>query len=213
MNIGHQDAALHAVRAAENLTAADAVAWFTPGTPPGRQVIGYTLSARAATWLRIDPTGAIEVAAGTAGDVLTGAYEMVLFDGARELRWLRTPDGRGPAVALGEDPASLPDGSEVTADPPPRRGDTHARLLAGTPAAHDMAGWSTLGSQRYAAAHLPVTFTGGDVLTIETVEYLVEDEHGNLDVADTRMVALRSTNKEAVRAVAVTMTGQEGTAT
>ncbi|WP_434740701.1 type III-D CRISPR-associated protein Csx19 [Micromonospora sp. SH-82] len=211
MNTVHEDAALNAVRAVPDLTASDAVAWFVPGTPSGRQVIGYTLSARAATWLRVSPAGVVEAAPGT-GDILTEAYEMVLFDGERELRWLRSPDGTGPAIALGEDPAHLPSGRDVTTDPPPRRGETHTRLLAGNPDAHAVAGWSTLGSERYAAAQLPTTFTGGEVLTIETVEYLVEDGHGNVDVVDSRTVALRSTTKAAVSAVAATMTGQEGTA-
>ncbi len=163
--------------------------------------------------------GAVETvrATGTvcaADDVLAEAYEMVLFDGERELRWLRTPDGRGPAIAIGEEPADLPPGQDVTADPPPQRGDTHTRLLAGVPRRHGAADWTTLDrdSKRYAAAHLPLTFTGGDLLVIDTVEYLVEDEHGNVDVADTRTLGLRTTTMAAVCVVAAaTTSGQERT--
>jgi hypothetical protein len=211
VNTDQEGAALHAVRAAEPLTAADAAAWFAASPAPGRQVIGYALSARAATWLRFGPTGAVETV-DAAGDVLAEAYEMVLFDGERELRWLRTPDGRGPAIALGEDPAGLPPGCSVTADPPPRRGDTHTRLLAGAPHAHPAPGWTTVRGNRYSAAHLPVTVHDGAVLTIETVEYLVEDEHGNVDVADTRTVGLRATTLRAADAVtAATTTSRERT--
>lgn len=209
MTTSHEGVALHAVRADEPLTAADAVAWFAPGTPSGQQVIGYVLSARAATWLRVGPTGAIDTV--HKGDVLAEAYEMVLFDGRRELRWLRTPDRRGPAVALGEDPATLPPGSDVTAAPPPRRGDIRVRLLAGTPAEHPVAGWTTLGSDRYASTYLPLTFTGGEVLTVRSVEYLTEDEHGNIDVADTILLGLHATTREAVRTVTAA-TSHRGTA-
>ncbi|WBC05330.1 CRISPR-associated protein Csx19 [Micromonospora sp. WMMA1976] len=197
-------AVLHAVRAA-SLSAADAVAWFAPGTPPGRQVIGYALSARSATWLRVGPAGAVETGA-AAGDVLAEAYEMLLFDGERELRWLRTPDGRGPAIAVGETLADLPDGEPVTAEPPPRRGDTHSRLLAGAARTYDVPGWTTLGSERYAAAHLPVTATDGEAFVIDTVEYLVHDEHGNVDVVDTRTVGLRAITTAEVRVTTAVIT-------
>ena len=59
--------------------------------------------------------------------------------------------------------------------------------------------WDSLRGGRYADAHLPHEYTGGDVLVVETVEYLVEDEHGNLDVTDSRIVGLRATTLEAVR--------------
>ncbi|HEY0697586.1 MAG TPA: CRISPR-associated protein Csx19, partial [Micromonospora sp.] len=176
-----QGAALHAVRATDHLTATDAIAWFAPPAPSRREVIGYTFSARSATWLRVGSDGTI-TAVGTPGDPLAEAYEMVLFDGERELRWLRTPDGRGPAIALGEDRSALPLGTDVFAEPLPRRGPTQTRLLAGVARPHDTAGWTTLASDRYASVPLPVPFTDGTTIAIETVEYVVEDEHGNLDV-------------------------------
>lgn len=212
MNTEPDGAALYAVRAADLLTAADAVTWFAPSTPPGRQVIGYAISARAATWLRVGPDCAVETVTAT-DDVLTEAYEMVLFDGERELRWLRTPDGRGPAIALGEDPEILPPGADVIADPQPRRDATHTRLLEGAPARHEVAGWTTLRSKRYASVHLPLTFTGDEVLVVDTVEYLAEDKHGNLDVVDARTVGLRATSLAAVQVTtAATTTGRRKTA-
>lgn len=205
-----QEVALHAVRT-ENRTAAEAVSWFAENTAPDWQAIGYTLSARAATWVRVGHDGAIETG-GAENDPLSEAYEMVLFDGERELRWLRGEGGRGPAIALGEEPSDLPHGESVTADPPPRRGDTHTRLLAGTPEEHS-ADWTALRGERYATAYLPVAFENGDTLVIETVEYLGEDEHGNVDVVDTRTIKLRATSSKAVRAVpSATIRGEEVTA-
>lgn len=203
-------AILHAVSATGRLTAAKAVAWFAATTPPGRQVIGYALSPRAAFWALVRPDGTIEqVASGAtgggaarpagnsdpdrsdSGGVLAEAYELVFFDGDRELRWLRTPDGGGKAVALGEDPATLPPGEDVTAQPAHRRGHTQFRLLAGTASAHTRPRWTTLRGGRYATAHLPCQLPDRcDTLRIESVEYLVEDSDGNLDVADTRIVCL-----------------------
>lgn len=184
------DTSLHATAAADPLTAADAMAWFTCAAPAGTEVIGYTLSPRAATWVRVGTRGTLEHPGGT-GDVLDQAYEMVLFDGQTELRWLRTPDGRGRAVALGEDPAALPAGTTIAADRPLRRGDVHTRLLAGTARPHPVAGWTTLAGERYSPAALPGSFADGDTVAIEIVEYLVEDDHGNLDVVDTRTIRLR----------------------
>jgi hypothetical protein len=185
------EATLHAV-ASEPVTAAAAIAWFAAGT----EAIGYTQDARAATWLRARPDGSIEHHHD--GDLLADAYELVVFDGHRELRWLRGPDGHGPAVAVGEDPAQLPAGRDVTAEPPPRRGERQTRLLAGAPRPHTTPGWTVLASERYATAHLPCSGTIGDVLVIDTIEYLTEDEHGNRDIADTRTVALRAITPAAI---------------
>ena len=213
MNAVMDGSVLYAVRAADVLTAAAAVAWFAPGIRPGRGVIGYILSARAATWIRVRPDGTVETAS-AADDPLREAYEMVLFDGDRELRWLHSSAGRGPAVALGEDQTALPAGTAVSADPPPRRGDIHTRLLAGVPRPHSKAGWTTLdrSRQRYAPAHLPWTFTDGDLLAVEFVEYHAEDEDGNLDVVEARTIGLRATTLTEVRTVtAATKTSQEMT--
>src|SRR5690606_16560810 len=94
-------AVLHTVRATTPLTAAAAVAWFAACTPTGSDVIGYLFAARRAAWVRVRPDGQVE-GADAVTDLLTEAYELVLFDGRRELRWLHTSDDKGTAVALGE---------------------------------------------------------------------------------------------------------------
>jgi hypothetical protein len=208
---------LHAVRAERPITAADAAAWFAAaggsagggapggGAPGGRppEVIGYALSARAATWLRVTPEGDVEPAPGQAPP-LDEAYEMVLFDGGRELRWLRHPPtgdapSSGTAVALGEDRTRLPAGDDVSDESAPTRGPSIQRVLAGAPTPHPQAGWVTLRSERYAAAVLPLAYSTGDVLIVESVEYRIEDEHGNVDVADARLVGLRAINRNSLR--------------
>lgn len=197
---------LHGVRAEQPLTAADAVAWFTraPGPASGdAPVIGYALSARTATWLRVTPEGGAEPAPGQ-GCPLSDAYELVLFDGARELRWLRDPPtrdapSRGTAVALGEDQARLPAGIDVGDGREPKRGPCVRRVLAGAPTPHPATGWVTLRSERYAAAVLPLDYSTGDVLVIDSVEYVAEDDHGNVDVLDARLVGLRATKGKSLR--------------
>lgn len=185
------DPPLVTIQAPEPLTSAQAAAWFTAGTPAGAEMIGYTLSARAATWIRVRPDGAVQHVDGP-DDPLAEAYEIVLFDGDRELRWLHTVDGRGHAVALGEDRSTLPtQGTELTAEPQPRRGLCQTRLLAGRPLPHAVTGWTVLASSRYAEAALPLTYRSSDALVIDTVEYLIEDDHGNADVIDTRIAGLR----------------------
>lgn len=183
------DTVLHAVCATDPLTAADAVKWFTTHTPPGAEVIGYLFAARAAAWVRIHPDGTVE-GADPDTDLLAEAYEMVLFDEQRELRWLHTAGGRGTAVALSETLAALPPGDDVTGDPPPRRVGVHTRLLAGSLSPHERDGWVTLGGERYATAYLPYAFDGKEIMQIEVAEYVTEDAHGNVDVADTRLIRL-----------------------
>lgn len=197
MTTGSTFTCLYVKRASAPLSADDAVAWFAAGCAAGRDIIGYTLSAREAAWIRVRADGTAEHVSDT-DDPLADSYEMVLFDGDREMRWLRTDNRCGPAVALGEDPAALPPGHDVTADPPPQRGATRTRLLAGKPVPHDRLEWTILTSERYAAAYLPLRFTDGQLIVIDTVEYLAEDSHGNLDPADTRTLGLRATTREAV---------------
>lgn len=190
-------AVLHTVRATHPLTATEAVAWFSPGAPPEGEVIGYLLTTRSAAWVRIRPDGTAE-GADPDSDLLSEAYELLLFDGQRELRWLHTAEGRGTAVALGETPAALPPGDAVTDDPPLRCVGVHTRLLAGSISRHEREGWVTLDGERYATAHLPYAFDRKEIMQIEVAEYVTEDTHGNVDVADTRLVRLRTTDRSKV---------------
>lgn len=191
------DTVLHAVRATTPLTAAEAVAWFAACTPTGADVIGYLFAARRAAWVRVRPDGQVE-GADADTDLLTEAYEMVLFDEQRELRWLHTAGGRGTAVALSETLAALPPGDDVTGDPPPRRVGVHTRLLAGSLSPHERDGWVTLGGERYATAYLPYAFDGKEIMQIEVAEYVTEDTHGNVDVADTRLIRLCTADRSEV---------------
>src|SRR5690606_41135493 len=67
-------APLVTIQAPEPLTSAQAAAWFTAGTPAGAEVIGYTVAARAATWIRVGPDGEVQHVDGT-GDPLAERSE------------------------------------------------------------------------------------------------------------------------------------------
>lgn len=190
-------AVLHTVRATTPLTAAEAVAWFAACTPTGADVIGYLFAARRAAWVRVRPDGQVE-GADADTDLLTEAYELVLFDGRRELRWLHTSDDKGTAVALGENPTTLPPGDDVTGAQAPRRIDVHTRLLAGSLRPHTRDGWVVLGGERYTTAYLPYAFDGKEIMQIEVAEYVTEDTHGNVDVADTRLIRLCTADRSEV---------------
>jgi len=201
---------LVAVRSPREVDAGGALRWWTgAGTPsrdgPGANAVGFALCPRAAFWWRWEDDAPRD----RRGNSLEGArdlgtaFEMVAFDGVRELRWLHSQDGRGRAVALAESRGALPrDGSPVDfrhgdrgRDGRPRRvGEPYRRILAGSPS--DVGrGWTRLRSARYAPADLPVplrgTRTGQDpVAVLAGVEYAVEDRHGNLTVVDSRLTGL-----------------------
>src|SRR5260370_50950 len=67
---------------------------------------------------------------------------------------------------------------------------TAARTLAGT-VRESGDGWSTLGSARYAPCQVPVAAGKGKEIWADMAEYAVSDEHGNISVIDTLLIALR----------------------
>ncbi|MBI1759057.1 MAG: hypothetical protein HYR62_07515 [Actinobacteria bacterium] len=204
---------LHAVTAPTPLTLPQALDWWrdTPSTsahPMLGEPVGFALSANAATWWRLDPATP-PTPRGPHGPLdLAGAYELLAFDGHRELRWLHTDAGHGHAVALAEDPDLLPLGNDVTDPRTPTAIGSHHRMLAGQPTPLT-AGWVTVGSARYDPAAVPVDLTseaaagtGADqiVLILESVDYAVEDEHGNRTVTDTRRLHLAARARRDLRA-------------
>jgi CRISPR-associated protein (TIGR03984 family) len=194
------------------LTAREALAWWQSapaatagaracspiGHSNGCDVVGYAISARAATWWRLDAG----VPRSPSGEVsFDGVYELVGFDGDRELRWRNTSDGVGHAVVLADDPAVLPAGGEAADSTATRLDGVQERLLAGQVRPQDAEGWYRLTAARYAPADVPVVPpTGFDlegrghdtpVVVLESVEYVLEDGHGNLTAVDRRHTRLR----------------------
>ncbi len=114
-------AQLHAVRYPDQVTAADALAWFAarPAAAAGsREVIGYLLAPDRAEWFRCE--GAVPHGPDGARD-LAGAFEVCATDGAVQLRWVHQTSGHGRAVSLAEDATALPPGQAIPASPERRR--------------------------------------------------------------------------------------------
>jgi CRISPR-associated protein (TIGR03984 family) len=186
-------------------TAAEALAWCWPA--PGQDVIGFGYAVDRAVWFRLHADGPH----GPDGRTLPldGLYEIVAFDADKELRWLLDTDGATThAVVLAEDRALLPDGADATGGPAlhrftPHDGSPPAHLLAehvarpgAAPACDD---WARLHSHRYAEAFVPYRWPSSTPaaddpalrLALEYVEYVSEDDHGNLTVAETRLTGIR----------------------
>jgi CRISPR-associated protein (TIGR03984 family) len=193
--------------AASNLTAEAAIAWFVTGmagpraAEPGSgarsnpRVVGYALSPHEAAWLLLDSDGHPRGA--TAVDLST-AYEMWLFDGERELRWLHEESGLGRTVALADDGVPLPAGQDVSDDRLPRPVEPARRILAGEPHPREP-GWTQLRSARYGRSDVPCEAGAGQTVVLESVDYVVEDTHGNLTVVDTRLARLIPVDTDRLR--------------
>ena len=143
-------------------------------------------AAGEARWCRLDTQGGLTPPPTDAERV----FELRVFDGQREWRWLREGDaGRGALVA--ESPQSLP-GDWVAMDCPPdgvhRR---HHRLLlwgtASDPVSHDAHGFSLLATPRIGSLALPAQPRPGGSLALTVFEYFLPDEHGNPDLLDERL--------------------------
>lgn len=148
------------------------------------------------------------VSSGRGEPSLERCYEARLFDGARELRWLRSPTDdadRGTAVISAESAAHLP--PTVAPSEP----GAHARWTALTPINSVIEPlertyllWGTTRARpgewvataearvgallvhRDALGSVPVA--AGERLALIAREYVAEDEHGNAYVAEERLV-------------------------
>lgn len=195
--------------ARNDVTAQEAITWWctaaqgTTGRP-----VGFGFSATAATWWRV--TDGIPTTPKEPAD-LTGVYELVGFDGDRELRWRNEDAGHGTAVVLADLPELLPPGDcdispKAVATP---LGDPQPRILAGQVRRHENPGWVRLTAARYAPAEIPVSPDPGidldakgkdtPLVVLDSVEYAAEDRHGNVSVVDRRLVRLRILRHEELR--------------
>ncbi len=134
-------------------------------------------SARQVCWGRVDTGGVLRDPAGAAVDT-EGLFEVRLFDGTLELRWLHQDGGAGPAVVLSEDPAALPEGpgrAELQAD---ATVDSVRYLLWGTAGAGEspLQGWSTLREERVGRLEVPIRVRPGRRAVLVAREYVGSDD-------------------------------------
>jgi len=182
------------------LTALEALAWWRADRDGGDPV-GFGISAKAATWWRL--SGATPLTAQGEAVELDRVYEVVAFDGERELRWRNDDAGRGRAVVLADRGDLLPPGDDASY--PGRTevfGPVQTRVLAGKVNRIDgIPGWVRLAASRYAPAEIPVALPAGfepgasgggqPVAVVDVVEYAAEDSHGNVSIVDRRLSGLR----------------------
>lgn len=156
----------------------------------GTRSVGFTYSPVTARWFRLDPDGSAwgyDQHAGRQPLDLTGVFELRAFTQTHELRWCNTSAQTGPAVIVSDGDQAAPD--------TPRRLDEHAyqRLLWGTIESRDPIGdWVTLRDGRIGTLDVPVcdTAPGPGLVSLQAVEYVAEDEYGNVAVVDERLVDL-----------------------
>lgn len=157
--------------------------------------IGFGYSPVAARWFRLDPDGSAwshDRRAGRRPFDLTGVFELRAFTPTHELRWHNTTAQTGPAVIVGDGTAAAPDAPRRLAEEP------YQRLLWGEIATHDQrGGWATLRDGRIGTLDVPVDAgrlgaaqSGPARVWLRAVEYVTEDDHGNVAVVDERLVDL-----------------------
>ncbi|PID55085.1 MAG: hypothetical protein CSB46_00895 [Micrococcales bacterium] len=147
----------------------------------GGDAIGYCYSPCEAFWIRLQ---AGQVTRYTGRVDLCDVFEARVFNAAKELRWVHRSKGSG-RVAI------VPDGCSENRQPKPfHEHKTIERLLWGSVAdTHD--GWTSVYSPRYGTAHLPLPGVAkSERVYLRSVEYTVEDQYGNVRVADLRHLEL-----------------------
>jgi CRISPR-associated protein (TIGR03984 family) len=196
---------LIAVSPPRPLSASDAITWLmaniagaevreakTSDDEVGSEAVGFMYSPNAASWFRLHGT----TPWGPHHPVdISDAYELHLFDAQRELRWLHHADGLGTAVAIAETGTALPEGTEVSDPRRPSAVTRIRRILAGN-AQPGPEGWSLLTSPRYSATWLPIDAdTPTQSVGLLSIEYAVQDGHGNLTAIDARLVGLDTASR------------------
>jgi len=157
-------------------------------------------SLEGACGLLAAPERFVLVRAGATGDLslsdggaapLDHVFEARVFQPEAELRWLRTPDG-GRAAVIAEPMLELLGTWRPLA--PLDADRLQRRYLLWGEAVEDRRaispGWSRLASARIGRLEVPVAGALRGRVALESVEYLVERDHGNDVVDEERLVRL-----------------------
>ncbi len=139
--------------------------------------------------------GALRDSAGR--EIPTDAFELRCFSSQGELRWLHEGDGLGAAVLVTADEALAGSAAGAGFAPLPSLACCgtieHDYVLWGTATGRDVApGWSEVAEPRIGSLAVPVEgLPERGRAAIAAVEHLrIEDEHGNVGVADELLVGL-----------------------
>jgi len=163
-------------------TAAQALTVF--GTPHRSSVIGFAYSPVDAPWFRLGPNGEPRDADNNVLD-LTGFFELRAFDGEAELRWWNDSGGLGTARLITDQAMA---GRALVV------GETYRRLLWGKVRApiEPTERWLSLFDARIGNLRVPVDgpIFPDSTVWLEAVEYLSEDNHGNVSAVDERLIRL-----------------------
>lgn len=138
-------------------------------------------------------------------EVPADAFELRCFSGRGELRWLHESGGRGAAVLVTADEALAGSASEAGFVPLPSvtccGSIEHDYVLWGTATGRTVApGWCEVAEPRIGSLRVPIEgLPERGHAAIAAVEHLrIEDEHGNVGVADELLVGLRALPTEEV---------------
>ena len=154
-------------------------------------------SPKSAPLLRLDAKGTAVDADGQPASLET-AFEARVFGEAAEVRWIKRNE-TGTAVLVSHEGIEREgfaaiDAIEATETLPQRYllWGTVNRAMPG----HD--GWTALSEARIGGYHVPDVQLDGAVerVVMETVEYLAKDSHGNVFVAEERIVRLAAYTEE-----------------
>jgi CRISPR-associated protein (TIGR03984 family) len=162
-------------------TAQDALRAFAATRFDDLPMVGFAYSSVAAPWFRLTAEGTPQDSSGAPLD-LTGVFELRAFDRHRELRWWHTGNGLGETRELTDDSMGLGGA---------RPSRSYGRLLWGKVTAAER-GWATLSEPRIGTVRIPVSgpVPAGGHAWLNAVEYVAEDEHGNVAVIDERLTGV-----------------------
>lgn len=160
--------------------AAAAVTW-------GEGPVTALLYAPAGCWLARWADGRFDLPPGVDSGLLAGVWEARAFSTAGELRWYSTPGAGSRAVWLSEHegvPTGFAADSPLTVEP-----HEHQYVLWGETDASDVPGWQALTTAQLGTLWAPLESASGQI-ALKAVEYWQEFAHGNVAVAEERLVGL-----------------------
>jgi CRISPR-associated protein (TIGR03984 family) len=171
----------------ENITLQEALAYCSTPLTQGSSAIALLYSPHQCQFAKLEDTTLTDNRGQEIG--LQTVFEARVFNEHCEMRWLNVIDGRGKAVIISDQTLSCLD--EDLSELPVIATLEQTYLLWGektdTPIRN---GWTRLATARIGALNVPVTLPAGKRVQLTAVEYLAEDDYGNVAVVEERLVKL-----------------------